>query len=133
MLEWPGRCRYLTAPAVLALLQLDKLAWLDFRVRACAFGQLIECGPSKGRHSTKQWRLVTTMPGLDACLGLPCPGGHEHGRTEGAQTRASGRYPQPMAQAFHKHFSGAGVHTDVEYRKADVRGCLAELDATTLA
>ena len=61
---------------------------------------------------------------------MECSG---HGRTEGAQTRASGRYARPMALAFHEHFKSAGVHTDVEYRKADVRGCLAELDATELA
>ena len=128
VLEWPVRCRYWSEPAVLALLRLPELAWLDFRVRACAFGQLIEYGPHKGAHSTKQWRLVSTMPGLDSLLGLPCPGGHEHGRTDGAQTKASGRYPPLMAQAFHNCFRSACLATDAAHRRADVLSCFGGLD-----
>ena len=132
VLEWPVRCRYWSEPAVLALLRLPELAWLDFRVRACAFGQPIEYGPHTGAHSTKQWRLVSTMPGLDSLLGLPCPGGHEHGRTEGAQMKASGRYPPLMAQAFHKRFRDAKLVTDAAYRVADVLSFTKDLDQTEL-
>ena len=132
MLEWPARCRYWTEPAVLALLRLPALAWLDFRVRACAFGQLIEHGPRAGAFSTKQWRLVSTIPGLDSALGKPCPGGHEHGRTEGAQTKASGRYPPLMAQAFHRSFRDAEPATDSAYRFADVLSCIWDLNQTEL-
>ena len=133
VLEWPVRCRYWSEPAVLALLRLPELAWLDFRVRACAFGQLIEHGPQKGTHSTKQWRILSTIPGLDSLLGLPCPGGHEHGRTEGAQTKASGRYPPLMAQAFHNCLRDAPFVTDSAYRCADVLGCVSGLDPAVLS
>ena len=128
VLEWPARCRYWTEPAVLALFGLPELAWLDFRVRACAFGQVLLHGPKAGAYSTKKWRLVSTMPGLDSTLGKPCPGGHEHGQTVGANTKASGRYPPLMAQAFHKCFRNAVRAPSDARSSANVLGCIKDLD-----
>ena len=102
-LEWPSRCRYWKQPGVTALLAVDELAWSDFRVRACAHGQLIESGKDKGKALTKVWRIASTIPGLDKALGLPCPGNHEHVRTSGSNTLHSGKYPAGMAEKYHTH------------------------------
>ena len=106
LLEWPNKCRYWKEPKVLALLGL--LRWHDLRVRACAHDMTIEFGPEKGKYPTKVWRLVTTIPGLEDALQLPCPGNHEHGQTYGAQTAASAKYGEENGRTVPQAFQCRG-------------------------
>ena len=115
-MEWPFNCRYWVHPEVKQLLGIAPIRWTRMKVRACAHGQLIQTGVHAGKALTKAWRVMSNVPNLSGYLELPCPGGHQHIATQGSFTLASGKYPNGMADAFHRCFRTATVDSCPLYR-----------------
>ena len=100
--EWPQQNRYWNQPVVADY--FDDESFEHIVVTGCAFGLRVPSGQYEGMFLEKKWRIASSMPGLGEVLSLPCPKNHRHTGINGSKTGLTGRYPQHMADAFHKHF-----------------------------